>query len=175
VIESAPASPFVLNPLAVLGQAESGPLEVLPDSLRWQQKDLEIKVQGQRPEELAKQLTPNLEVTPQKGQVAQRQPSIPVEVDMEVVKNNQHQVDAGSSPWQLDPMQVAFTFAALQISPEGIKGEPPLDYKTLELVENNGQDAVIEISEGPIKTIYVKRLIRQDTSGIWTVVGYDPR
>lgn len=175
VIESKAASPFVLDPLAALGQAEGGPLEVLLDSLRWQQGGLEIRVQGQRAEELAKQLTPNLEVTPKESQTAPKRPFIPVEVDMEVVKNNQQQVDAGSSPWQLDPMQVAFTFAALQISPEGIKGEPPLDYKTLKLVENNGQDAVIEISEGPIKTVFVKRLIRQDTSGIWTVVGYDPR
>lgn len=175
VIESAATSPFVLDPLAALGQAEGGPLEVMPDSLRWQQGGLEIRVQGQRTEELAKQLTPNLEVTPKVGQATPKQPSIPVAIDREVVKNNQQQVDAGSSPWQLDPLQVAFTFAALQISPEGIKGEPPLDYETLKLVENNGRDAVIEISEGPIKTVYVKRLIRQDTSGIWTVVGYDPR
>ena len=94
---------------------------------------------------------------------------------MEIVKNNQQQVDAGSSPWQLDPVQVAFTFAILQISPEGINGEPPLDYKSFKVSTNTGTDAVIQVSEGPTKTIYLKRLIRQDQSGIWTVVGYDPR
>lgn len=40
---------------------------------------------------------------------------------------------------------------------------------------STGTDAIIQISEGPVKTVYVKRLIRQDQSGIWTVVGYDPR
>lgn len=70
MIESKAASPFVLDPLASLGQAEGGPLEVLPDSLRWQQRGLEIRVQGQRPEELAKQLTHNLEVTPKEGDFA---------------------------------------------------------------------------------------------------------
>jgi len=175
VIESKPTTPFLLDPLAALGQAEGGPLEVLPDSLRWQQNGLEIKVQGQRTEELAKQLSNSLVVTPQTNQDPHDQPAIKVEVDMEIVKRNQQQVDSGSSPWQLDPVQVAFTFASLQISPNGINGEPPLAYKSLKIASNNGSDAVIQISEGPIKTVYVKRLIRQDQSGIWTVIGYDPR
>ena len=93
---------------------------------------------------------------------------------MDVVKSNQQQVDSGSSPWQLDPMQVAFTFAVLQITPSGINGTPPIDYDSLKVATNTGTDAVIQISEGPVKTVYVKRLVRQDQSGIWTVVGYDP-
>jgi|SRR5680860_414527 len=174
VTESLLTTPFVISPLATLGQAAGGPLEVLPDSLRWQQNDLEIQVQGQRAEELAKQLAPDM-VIPQGNQILPNQPSVKVAIDMDIVKNNQQQVDSGSSPWQLDPMQVAFTFAALQISPSGINGTPPLDYDSLKVSTNTGTDAVIQISEGPVKTVYVKRLIRQDQSGIWTVVGYDPR
>lgn len=174
VIESKATAPVVLDPLASLGQAGEGPLEILSNSLRWLQNGLEIKVQGQRAEDVAKQITANL-VIPEKGQALPNQPQVKVEVDMEVVKNNQQQVDAGSSPWQLDPVQVAFTFAALQISPEGINGEPPLDYEALKVSENNGELAVIQISEGPIETVYVKRLIRQDQSGIWTVIGYNLR
>ena len=174
VTESKASVPFILSPLAALGQAVGGPLEVLPDSLRWQQNGLAIHVQGQRSEELAKQLVNNL-VIPQGNQVLPNQPSVKVEIDMDVVKRNQQQVDAGSSPWQLDPMQVAFTFAALQISPSGINGDPPIDFDSLKVTTNTGTDAVIQISEGPVKTVYVKRLIRQDQSGIWTVVGYEPR
>lgn len=174
VIESKETKPFSSSPLAALGQAAGVPLEVLPDSLRWQQNGLEIKVQGQRSAELAQQLA-NTIVIPQEIQVLPNQLTVKVDIDLEVVKNNQQQVDAGSSPWQLDPMQVAFTFAILQISPDGIRGEPPLDYKSLKVLANNGTDAEIQISEGPIKTVYVKRLIRQDESGIWTVVGYNPR
>ena len=171
--ESKVTVPFILSPLATLGQVTEGPLEILPDSLRWQQNGLEIQVQGQRSEELARQLVNNL-VMPQGDQVLPNQPSIQVEVDLDVVKRNQQQVDAGSSPWQLDPVQVAFTFAALQISPNGINGDPPIKFDSLKLTTNTGTDAVITISEGPVKTVYVKRLIRQDQSGIWTVVGYDP-
>lgn len=94
---------------------------------------------------------------------------------MEIVKNNQQQVDSGSSPWQLDPEQVAFTFAILQISPSGIQGEPTLDYNSFKVTSNTSTDAVIQILEGPVKTVYVKRLICEDQSGIWTVTGYDPR
>ncbi|MGI6120379.1 MAG: LolA family protein [Desulfosporosinus sp.] len=174
VIESKTTTPFVVSPLAALGQAEGSALEVLPDSLRWQHNELEITVQGERTEELAKQLS-NTIVIPQVGQTFPKQPSVKVEIDMEVVKNNQQQVDAGSSPWQLDPAQVAYTFAILQISPEGIQGEPPLNYNSLKVTLNTGTDAIIDISQGPIKKVYVKRLIRQDQSGIWTVIGYDPR
>lgn len=174
VIQSKSTTPFVVSPLATLGQAEGGPLEILSDSLRWRQNGLEIKVQGERTHELAKQLT-NTIVIPQVGQALPNQPSVKVEIDMEIVKNNQQQVDSGSSPWQLDPAQVAFTFAILQISPEGIQGEPPLDYNSLKVTSNTGSDAVVEISQGPIKKVYLKRLIRQDQSGIWTAIGYDPR
>ena len=102
---------------------------------------LEIQVQGQRSEELAKQLVNNL-VIPQGNQVPPNQPSVKVEIDMDVVKRNQQQVDAGSSPWQLDPMQVAFTFATLQISPSGINGDPPIDFDSLKVKTNTGTDAV---------------------------------
>ncbi len=74
VIESKAMAPFVLSPLAIRGQVEELPLEILPDSLRWQQNGLEIKVQGQRSEELAKQLTNNI-VIPQVGQVLPNQPA----------------------------------------------------------------------------------------------------
>ncbi|EGW39586.1 sigma-E factor regulatory protein RseB domain-containing protein [Desulfosporosinus sp. OT] len=174
VSESKSTVPFVLSPLASLGQAAGGPLEVLPDSLRWLQNGLEILVQGQRSEELAMQLANDL-IIPQSNQALPNQPSINVAADMDVVKQNQQQVDSGSSPWQLDPLQVAFTFAVLQISPGGIKGDPPLDFNSLKITTNTGTDTVIQISEGPVKTVYLKRLIRQDQSGIWTVVGYDPR
>jgi len=46
----------------------------------------------------------------------------------------------------------------------------------MEVVKNNGIEAVVEISgdNTPVRRVYLKRLIRQDSTGIWTVVGYDP-
>ncbi|WP_019849676.1 sigma-E factor regulatory protein RseB domain-containing protein [Desulfitobacterium sp. PCE1] len=174
VVQAKATTPFVPDLLAILGKAEGGPLEILPNSLRWQQDGREILVQGERVEELAKQLSTNLNFTPQVG-ATPPQDMIPVEVDMEVVKNSQQQVDAGSSPWQLDPTQVAFTFVALKISPEGITGEPPLNTNALQLTDNDGKKAVIQVSDSPVKTVYLERLIRQDETGIWTVTGYVPR
>lgn len=175
VIQEKATTAFVLNPVATLGQAADGPLEILPNSLRWQQDGLEIKVQGERAEELAKQISSTLNLTPQSGQTTPDQDIVSVEINMEIVKNNQQQVDSGSSPWQLDPIQVAFTFVALKISPEGINGEPPLDFNALKLTENDGKKAVIQVSEGPVEIVYLERLIRQDETGIWTVTGYTPR
>lgn len=81
----------------------------------------------------------------------------------------------GSSPWQLDPLQVAVTFVNLEVSPEGIQGEPEIPFSAFKVVENNGVQARVEVAEGPVKQVYLERLVRQDETGIWTVVGYDPR
>ena len=174
VTEARASLPFVISPTAALGQVAGGPLEVLRDSLRWQQNGLEIMVQGSRAEQIARQVAGDL-VLPQPGQGIKQAPQVTVEVDMDMQKRNQQQVDAGSSPWQIDPLQVAFTFVALQMSPGGITGQPPLHYSTLRMMTNTGTVAIVQVQEGQTKTVYLKRLIRQDNTGIWTVVGYDPR
>jgi hypothetical protein len=63
----------------------------------------------------------------------------------------------------------------LQVSPEGIEGEPQVQMDSFDVVANNGVEAAIEVSAGPMRRVYLKRLIRQDETGIWSVVGYDPR
>ncbi|OPX87638.1 MAG: hypothetical protein A4E53_02417 [Pelotomaculum sp. PtaB.Bin104] len=87
----------------------------------------------------------------------------------------QQQVDRGSSPWQLDPLQVSLTFVNLKVSPEGIVGEPKIPAPSFKLAANNGVEAVVEVAGGPVKQVYLQRLIRQDETGIWSVVGYDLR
>jgi len=98
-----------------------------------------------------------------------------VPIELEIVKNNQSQVDNGHSPWQLDPLQVTMTFVSLEIFPEGINGDFPLKMDDLKLIQNTGSLAIIEVKSGKtsIKKVYLKKLIKQDDSGIWTVVGYD--
>lgn len=102
-------------------------------------------------------------------------PDFVVEVNMEIEKTEQIAADSGSSPWKLDPIYVAQVFVSLQISPEGIVGEYPVQYEELELVKNDGVQAVIEVNNNvtDITKVYLEKLIRQDETGIWTVVGYD--
>ncbi len=97
-------------------------------------------------------------------------------MDLEAEENQQKSVDAGQSPWKLDPVYVAQVFVSLQISPDGITGEYPVSMEDLTLTANDGKNAVVEVTgqQSPIKRVYLKRLIRQDSTGIWTVVGYDP-
>jgi len=85
-------------------------------------------------------------------------------------------VDAGHSPWKLDPVYVAQVFVSLEISPEGIVGNYPVNYEDIKVIKNNGIEAVLEVSGdvSNISKVYLKKLIRQDSTGIWTVVGYDP-
>jgi len=38
-----------------------------------------------------------------------------------------------------------------------------------------GLKPVVMVSDAPIKQVYLKRLIRQDETGIWSVVAYESR
>lgn len=101
---------------------------------------------------------------------------IPVPYNIDIERNEQQSVDQGHSPWRLDPLYVAQVFASLKISPKGIEGEYPIKYKSLKLLKNTDSESIVKISDKStiIRKVYLKRLIRQDQTGIWTVVGYEP-
>lgn len=103
-------------------------------------------------------------------------PQVEIPVDLQAEENEQKSVDAGHSPWRLDPVYVAQVFVSLKISPEGIEGDYPIKYEDLKIVHNDGKTAIVEVAgdNTPVGRVYLKRLIRQDSTGIWTVVGYDP-
>lgn len=112
---------------------------------------------------------------PKKDEIPGFEPEIKVPVNMELEQNEQKSVDAGHSPWRLDPVYVAQVFVSLKISPEGITGDYPVDYEALNVIYNDGVKAIIEVTGNtPVRRVYLERLVRQDNTGIWTVVGYDP-
>jgi len=103
-------------------------------------------------------------------------PQVEVPVDLEIVKNNQESVDQGHSPWMLDPAYVAQVFVSQIISPEGVEGEYPIPYEDVEILYNSDENTIAKINGAvtPVRRVYMKRLIKRDKTGIWTVVGYDP-
>ncbi|KPU44776.1 hypothetical protein OXPF_18620 [Oxobacter pfennigii] len=166
-------------------QSESGILGTGPyagvtnlNSIRWIQEGKEYAVLGNAPLETLAEFAGSLtgmevEIPSQDGSSAK--PQVEVPVDMEIAKNDQKGVDGGHSPWQLDPTFVTQVFVSLQISPEGITGDYPVKYEQLKIIENTGIEAIIEVEseKSPIAKVYLKRLVRQDETGIWSVVGYD--
>jgi hypothetical protein len=104
-------------------------------------------------------------------------PQVEVPVDLEAEKNEQKSVDAGHSPWKLDPAFVSQVFVSLKISPEGIVGDYPISYEQFKVTQNDCRSAVVEVNSDKtdISKVYLKRLVRQDPTGIWTVVGYDQK
>lgn len=150
-------------------------------SIRWQESGIEYAAVGNVTLEDLITFTNNatgetLQI-PQQGENSAIRPQVEVEVDPEIVANEQKSVDAGSSPWKLDPAFVAQVFISLIISPEGITGDYPVGYEDMQVVKNTGTDAIVQVNDedSPVKRVYLKRLIRQDSTGIWTVVGYDPK
>lgn len=173
IIERAAKGDFKPAANAVLGTAAGGRLEVLSKQLRWRQAGIEIQVEGSRRVELARQIAGDL-TFPDAGNDLAGHAQVKVPVDLEIVKANQQQVDRGSSPWQLDPLQVSVTFVNLKVTPEGVVGAPTVPEQSFKIVANNGVHSVVEVSNAPIKRVYLERILRQDESGIWTVIGYDP-
>lgn len=174
IMETLPQGDFKLAADAALGTAANGPLEVWQERLRWRQNGLEIEVEGAQRMILAAQIAADLTI-PSTDQDLASKAQVKVAVEREVVEADQKQVDRGSSPWQLDPLQVSLTFVNLKVTPEGIQGEPEIPMSSFTLAVNNSVEAVVEVAAGPIKCVYLKRLVRQDETGIWSVVGYDPR
>ncbi len=174
VVETAAAGSFEPEPGAALGTAAGGQLEVWQERLRWRQDGLEILVEGARRTELAGQIAAGLALPDGSGGLVEKA-LVKVPVDMEIARADQRQVDGGHSPWQLDPLQVSLTFVNLKVTPEGINGEPVIPMSSFRLSSNNGVEAVVEVSSGPVKQVYLERLVRQDETGIWSVTGYDPR
>ena len=174
ITENAARGAFEPAANSALGTAAGGPLEIWGDRLRWRQEGIEIQVEGSRRVELARQIAADLTL-PDTGKNLVNNAQVKVPVDMEIARADQQQVDGGHSPWQLDPLNVSLTFVNLKVSPEGIVGEPKIPASSFKLAANNGVEAMVEVAGGPVKQVYLKRLVRQDETGIWSVVGYDPR
>jgi len=102
-------------------------------------------------------------------------PQVEVPYDLTEEKNTQKSVDEGHSPWRLDPIATTQVFVSLKISPEGIEGDYPIPKESLKLLHSTMDSAIVEVNDTQtlIKYVYLKRLVRQDPTGIWTVVGYD--
>jgi len=163
--------------------AEAGPYAGAAgiSSIRWQASGVEYAVIGDASlgdlALFAGSVSDGLVQIP--AERAEHEPGIPrvkVEVDMNMEENEQKSADNGHTPWKLDPVFVAHVFVNLMISPEGIQGEYPVDYAELKVISNNGIETVVEVSGDvtPIRRVYLEKLVRQDSTGIWTVVGYDP-
>nr|WP_286905531.1 hypothetical protein [Clostridium sp. UBA1652] len=103
------------------------------------------------------------------------EPQIKIPINLEIEKEAQKSVEEGHSPWKLDPVFVAQVFVSLQVSPEGITGDYPIKDKELKIIQSSEMETIVEVNSNKtkIKKVYLKKLIKQDSTGIWTVVGYD--
>ncbi|MGI6706794.1 MAG: M56 family metallopeptidase [Clostridia bacterium] len=153
-------------------------VDIIPDASAQEEKETaegtkeEIEKGEMMPQETEAQSVEKAPQTPD----SPHGPQVVVEVDMEMAKNEQMKVDLGHSPWQLSPIAVTQTFVSLQISPEGITGEFPIKDDEMKIVHETNEEAIVEVtgSKTPIARVYLKRLVKQDETGIWSVVGYDP-
>ncbi len=196
--QSKASEQFRADSMAVLGQIGDNTAEIMvnpgANSVRWQEGELEYTVLGDvgfevlmpfLKEVAGKEVTLPAALFTSAGNEApagdnfvgeqENGPEVWVEIDRTAEGNEQKSVDAGHSPWKLDPAFVAQVFASLLLSPEGIEGDYPIAYDSIEIIENDGRKAVARINdENSIAScVYLERLIRQDETGIWTVTGYD--
>jgi len=103
------------------------------------------------------------------------QPEIKVPYHIEIEQNTQKSVDEGHSPWRLDPLFTTQVFVSVHLFPDGIVGDYPIEEENLKLIHSDVELAIVEVNDEDtnIKRVYLKRVVRQDPTGIWTVIGYD--
>ncbi len=185
---------------ALLGTAAGGLLEVIPEAnFRWRQQGIDVEVEGSQTEQmvaLAREITPDLTLPdPNADLVGQAKVNLPEDLpgaraDQLLVGQNFVASD------ETVPYDVAFTFVNSKLSPPGTfsvlkpsdctwngtgippkgwSGTPKIPYTSFNLVADNGVEAVVAVADGQIRQVYLKRLVRQDDTGVWSVVGYDPR
>lgn len=168
ITEQKASGEFVLQAGAAFGSAAGGQLEVTADGIRWRQGGLEISISGPARETLGRMIAADLTM-PVPANGFPQSPAVTLPVDLAAAANAQKSVDAGHSPWMLEADQTAMAFLNGRLGPDTI----PYDALKVEL--NDGVHAIISVSRGQCARIYVQRLVRQDPSGIWSVVGYDLR
>ncbi|MGN6712546.1 hypothetical protein [Anaerocolumna jejuensis] len=145
-------------------------------SVRWQQKGREYQVMGNGSMDeinvFIKALTGSKAVL---AKTKENTPQIKVDYDIKTEEETQKSVDAGHQPWRLDPAFVAQVFTSLLIYPEGITGDYPIPYEDFKIIKNSGSSVEIQVDnkKSPASKVYLKQLVRQDSTGIWTAVGYD--
>ncbi|BCJ93724.1 hypothetical protein acsn021_12930 [Anaerocolumna cellulosilytica] len=163
---------------AILGSALFAMEEV--NSIRWQEEGREYRVYGSIGidilAEFAEGISAGEVVFPETRQDIFK-PEVVVEYDKKVEENEQKNVDAGHSPWKLDPVFVSQVYVSTIMKPGGIIGDYPIAYEDITITMNTGDAAIAKIYNeiSPIKNVYLRKLIRQDETGIWTVVGYDKK
>jgi hypothetical protein len=167
----------------------------------WRQQGIDLEVDGSPMDQmvaLARQIAPDLTL-PDSTTDLVGQARVKVPADLNSAAAEQVQADSGKFPWAggVDPMYISFIFVNEQVCPPGtfsvpktpddaaqppgagsvksLFGQPKIPDTSFEQVANNGVEAVVAVADGQIRQVYLKRLVRQDETGVWSVVGYDPR
>ncbi|HEY3314490.1 MAG TPA: hypothetical protein VGL40_04320 [Bacillota bacterium] len=98
-------------------------------------------------------------------------------LDEAAAKSYQEQVDSGHSQWRLDAAQVAATTLEGRMIPGGGGPVHRVPTSAFKQVLNGGALAIFEITDpaSPWTKIYLNKPVKQDSTGIWVVVSYDPR
>ncbi|NLN63862.1 MAG: hypothetical protein GX144_00345 [Clostridiaceae bacterium] len=99
---------------------------------------------------------------------------VQVPYDIQSVREEQKSVDEGHSPWKKDPIFVTQVFVSLKIYPDGIKGDYPIHRGDLKVTKMTNREAVVQVDSPKtnISVVYLKRLVRKNDKGIWTVTAY---
>lgn len=106
------------------------------------------------------------------------EPETVIPYDLEIEKVLQQTVDKeGKSHWRLNPIITAQFFVNSHILSEEIVENYPIQSENISLLYCDDSTAVLKIKDNNthIDTVYLKRLIKQDSTGIWTIIGYDTK
>jgi len=158
------------------GQAGGSTLYIQGDAaLTWHQQGIAVRVLGTRAVELARQIAPDLAL-PDPTQDLISAAQVKVAVDLAEANRAQRLLDsyAEDLPYGY-PVGMAAAFVSGRSNPQVDRPIAQVAEWLFDEEANTGVEAIVVVSEGPVSRVYLKRVVRQDYTGAWVVVGYDLR
>lgn len=137
----------------------------------WNQQGVGIRISGsERATDLARQIAPDLSLPYEPYSnpylLSLIEEMVAVDMDAAMAAEIEHAKDLAAHWERALPLPVAQRFVAATASvPE----------EAFRQAGNNGAEAIVTVSEGPISKVYLRRVARQDEQGLWWVIGYDRR
>jgi outer membrane lipoprotein-sorting protein len=169
---SAHTGPFALDQRTDYGWTGAVPVRaVAGQHFWWHQNGVELEIHGSdRALDVARQIAPDLSVPyePYSNPYLVSLIDNPVKVDMDaaLAAEIEHAENLSTHGDRTLPVPVAMRF---------VGGMAAVSESAFHEAGNNGAEAIVAISEGPVSKVYLRRVARQDERGLWWVIGYDKR
>lgn len=156
-----------VSDVAMVGAAAGGLAVIDEEAALWEQGGLLVSVYGDRWLELGRKIAPDL-TPPDTSKDLAAQAEVKVEVSRPEAEALQARADRGEKVTNRVLEELVYEVL-------GQTDETRVARPIPRMSAGNGRQAVVEMENGLYKRLYFERVVRNDITGLWFLVGYDNR